>query len=243
MFSLEKLKVYDRALGCVASLTQLSAPWNKRHAVADQLLRASESVILNIVEAARLRGSGKRQHVLDYALGSALECAACLDIAQIKQFVPASEVLDQKKPLCEVVKMLVGLRRSWAEDRLHEDSADYEAEETHLFSHERLQAYRTSLELVDWFHRLAGGPELSSRLFRQIDKASTSVVLNLAESNGRPLNADRGQFLDTAESSVVKVAAYVDLGQRMGELEPAQRAVGIALADQTAILVRGLAGL
>ena len=48
MFSLEKLKVYDRALGCVASLTQISADWDKRHAVVDQLLRASKCVILNI---------------------------------------------------------------------------------------------------------------------------------------------------------------------------------------------------
>ena len=61
MFSLEKLKVYDRALACVASLAQLSARWDKRHAVVDQLLRASESVLLNLVEAARLRARSQRQ--------------------------------------------------------------------------------------------------------------------------------------------------------------------------------------
>lgn len=240
MFSLEKLKVYDRALGCVVSLARLSASWNKRHAVADQLLRASESVILNIVEGVRLRGSSNRQHVLDYAIGSAMECAACLDIGQVKQLVLPSVALDQKKPLCEVVKMLVGLRRSWGEEKLHEEPSGYGAEEKPLFAHERLQAYRTSLELVAWFHGLPGGPELSSRLFRQIDKASTSVVLNLAEGNGRPLEADRRQFLDNAESATVKVAAYVDLGHRMGELELEQRAVGMALADKIAIMVRGL---
>jgi hypothetical protein len=80
MFSLEKLKVYDRALSSAARLIQLLAGWDKRHAVVDQLLRASESVVLNIGEAARLRGSTNRQHTLDYAIGSALECAACLDV-------------------------------------------------------------------------------------------------------------------------------------------------------------------
>jgi hypothetical protein len=69
MFSPEKLRVYDRALACVASLAQLLGCWDKRHAVVDQLLRASESVLLNLVEAARLRASGQRQHVLDYAIG------------------------------------------------------------------------------------------------------------------------------------------------------------------------------
>ena len=79
MFSLEKLKVYDRALASVANLAQLSANWDKRHAVVDQLLRASKSVLLNLGEGAGLRGSPQRQHLLDYAIGSALECAACLD--------------------------------------------------------------------------------------------------------------------------------------------------------------------
>jgi hypothetical protein len=93
MFSLEKLKVYDRALASVASLAQLSADWDKRHAVVDQLLRASESGVLNI----------------------------------------------------------------------------------------------------------AGGTELSTRWFRQLDKALTSVVLNIAEGNGRRMEADHRRFLELAE--------------------------------------------
>ena len=76
-FSLDKLKVYDRALASAASLAQHSRSWDKRHAVTDQLLRASESVVLNLAEGARLRSSAKRHHLLDYAIGSALECAAC----------------------------------------------------------------------------------------------------------------------------------------------------------------------
>ena len=87
MFSLEKLKVYDKALASAASLAQHSCSWDKRHAVADHLLRASESVVLNLAEGARLRSAGKRQHVLDYAIGSALECAASLDVASLKQLL------------------------------------------------------------------------------------------------------------------------------------------------------------
>jgi four helix bundle protein len=93
MFSLDKLKVYDKALANAASLAQRSRSWDKRHAVTDQLLRASESFVLNLAEGARLRSAAKRQHVLDYAIGSALECAACLDIAQIKEFLCPDETL------------------------------------------------------------------------------------------------------------------------------------------------------
>jgi len=53
----------------------------------------------------------------------ALECAACPDIAELKQFVTRPVALDRKKALCEVVKMLVGLRKSWAENKLHEGTA------------------------------------------------------------------------------------------------------------------------
>jgi four helix bundle protein len=65
MFSLDKLKVYDKALTKAASLAQHSRSWDKRHAVTDQLLRASESFVLNLAEGARLRSAGKRQHLLD----------------------------------------------------------------------------------------------------------------------------------------------------------------------------------
>ncbi len=41
MFSLGKLKLYDKALASAASLAQHSQSWDKRHAVTDQLLRAS----------------------------------------------------------------------------------------------------------------------------------------------------------------------------------------------------------
>jgi four helix bundle protein len=129
MFSLEKLKVYDRALACVANLAQLSGHWDKRHAVVDQLLRASESVALNIAEGARLRSSPQRQHLLDYAIGSALECAACLDVAHCKQWLLQSESLHQKEALCEVVKMSFGLRRAWRGDALGEEPEDYQARE------------------------------------------------------------------------------------------------------------------
>jgi flagellar capping protein FliD len=57
MFSLDKLKVYDKALANAASLAQHSRSWDKRHAVTDQLLRASESFVLNLAEGARLRSA------------------------------------------------------------------------------------------------------------------------------------------------------------------------------------------
>jgi four helix bundle protein len=242
MFSLEKLKVYDRALAGVVGLAQLAARWDKRHAVVDQLLRASESVVLNIADGARLRNGPQRQHILDYAIGSTLECAACLDIAQCKHWIFPSEALDQKTSLCEIVKMLFGLRRAWKGDKLREEGGDYKAQGPWLFAHERLEAYQCSLKVVAWFHGLPGAAELSTRWFRLLDKAVTSVVLNIAEGNGRRTEADHRRFLELAESSVVKANTYIQLIQRTGEMPVETEQQGLALVDRVALLAPGLTG-
>jgi hypothetical protein len=65
--------------------------------------------------------------------------------------------------------------------RTGEESGDYTVQASLLFAHERLEAYQSSLLVVVWFHAVPGGAELSRRWFRQIDKAVTSVVLNIAE--------------------------------------------------------------
>lgn len=204
-------------------------------------MRASESVVLNLAEGARLWTPANRQHFLDYAIGSALESAACLDIVVIKQFLSPELALGEKRSLCEVVRMLVALRQSWGDNQLREGAVHYGSQEPSLFAHERLDAYQVSLEFIRWFHALPAGAELSSRLCRQVDKAATSVVLNIAEGNGRYPEADRRKFLDIAENSAVKAAAYLDLCQSKVALDAEQRERGIGLLARVASIIRGLA--
>jgi four helix bundle protein len=241
MFSLDKLNVYDKALASAASLAQHSESWDKRHAVRDQLLRASESVVLNLAEGARLRSAAKRQHLLDYAIGSALECAACLDIARIKEFLSNEETFREKLSLCEVVKMLVGLKRAWSAEAFREEPSRYGKPEDWLFPHERLDAYRLSLDFMRWFQALPGAPKLSTRQLRQVDKAGTSLVLNIAEANGRYEPGERGNLFDIAESAVVRVGTYLELYARTDKLDVEQKDSAIALLDRIASMLRGLA--
>jgi four helix bundle protein len=65
------------------------------------------------------------------------------------------------------------------------------------------------LKVVAWFHALPGGAELSTHWFRQLDKAATRVVMNIAEGNGRRMEAGHRRFLELAESSVLKVTGQV----------------------------------
>ena len=65
-----------------------------------------------------------------------------------------------------------------------------------IFDHERLDVYRVSIELVAWAGALFEGPLAGKRqaAMGQLDRASTSVALNIAEGNGkRSVKADAGK--------------------------------------------------
>src|SRR2546426_4330968 len=70
-----------------------------------------------------------------------------------------------------------------------------------LFHHEGLEVYRAALGFMEWFVSRQEARELSNRLFRQIDEAGASVVLNIAEGNGRVSELDHHRFLQIAQSA------------------------------------------
>jgi four helix bundle protein len=123
-FDHEKLKVYQSAIGFITWSTDLVVQVTTKAAVKDQLDRASTSVALNIAE-----GNGKfairdRCRFLDFARGSALECAACLDVLVAKRLLEQQTVHPGKERLLEIVSMLVGLIKSLSA-RIQEDAPGY----------------------------------------------------------------------------------------------------------------------
>jgi four helix bundle protein len=115
--------------------------------------------------------------------------------------------------------MLIGLRKSWLQNVMSEEPSPYQVEPSRsglevLFHHESLDVYQVGLEFMRWFVCLPGGGELSDRLCREVDKSATSVVLNVAEGNGRYSELDHRRFLEIAAASAVKTAAYLELYQR-----------------------------
>ena len=111
-FDHEKLNVYQASLAFITWATELISKVDAKAAVKDQLDRASTSVPLNIAE-----GNGKfaikdRCRFLDFARGSALECAACLDVLVAKELLDEAAVRSGKQQLFEIVSMLMGLINS-----------------------------------------------------------------------------------------------------------------------------------
>lgn len=79
------------------------------------------------------------------------------------------------------------------------------------FDHEKLDVYHEAVTFVEWVGRfLEGKPhKLSAR--DHLDRASTSVVLNIAEGNGKFSIKDRCRYLDIAYGSAVECAGCLDI--------------------------------
>jgi four helix bundle protein len=123
-FDHEKLNVYQASIKFVTWATELISRVEGKAAVKDQLDRASTSIPLNIAE-----GNGKfairdRCRFLDFARGSALECAACLDVLVAKRLAQTGATASGKEQLFEIVSMLMGLINSLT-SRIGEESGAY----------------------------------------------------------------------------------------------------------------------
>jgi four helix bundle protein len=105
-FHHEKLIVYRRALEFAAWSQILIDSLIKKTSTRDHLERAGDSVALNIAE-----GNGKfslkdRARFFQMAHGSALECAACLDLFVARRCCEQDAIANGKLILEEIVKML-----------------------------------------------------------------------------------------------------------------------------------------
>jgi len=126
-FDHEKLDVYQEAISFVAWADDITQSMTGKCSVKDQLDRASTSVPLNIAEGNAKRSIRDRCRYLDTACGSALECAACLDVIVAKGLLRADDVECGKGKLQRIVSMLVRLIESTA-NRVGEGRAEYEYE-------------------------------------------------------------------------------------------------------------------
>jgi four helix bundle protein len=80
-----------------------------------------------------------------------------------------------------------------------------------MFDHEKLRVYQEALVFASWAETVLERAKKSSPLHDQLDRARTSILLNIAEGNGRFTPPDRCRFFDTARGSVLECAACLDL--------------------------------
>jgi four helix bundle protein len=111
MFGFQRLDAYQNAILFLAVISKLTPDLPRGHAeLADQLRRAALSVPLNIAE-----GSGKfnRDAIRFYGIarGSALECAAILDVIEALGLMDSAVLIAPRRHLESAVRLLTGLMR------------------------------------------------------------------------------------------------------------------------------------
>jgi four helix bundle protein len=240
LFGHEKLKVYQKGMEFAAMRKTLLDGLPRRVAACDHVDRGAESILVNIAHASSSWFPKERIVYLGHANGSALECAACLDVFVAKRLLAAQNVYPSKSLLAEIVSMLVCMRETTA-DRVRENQALYRARKGQLFSHEDLDVYQAELQLVSWLESASSQFACSSDLLSKLDKSTTSIVLNTAEGNGRFTGADQVKFLGTAYKATVQSASLVDLATADGSTDPSRVDEGRELLRRIAAMLTSLA--
>ncbi len=113
-FDHERLDVYQEAIAFCGWVEDLLTEVTAKAAAKDQLDRASTSIPLNIAEGNGKFSNADRARFLEIARGSALECAACIDMLAVRKFITADRTVPAKEQLVRIVNMLVGMLKRFS---------------------------------------------------------------------------------------------------------------------------------
>jgi four helix bundle protein len=108
------------------------------------------------------------------------------------------------------------------------------------FDHEKLAVYQDAINFVAWLTELLDTAGRLGDLKDQLERASSSIPLNIAEGNGKYAVKDRCRFFDTAHASALECAAGLDVIVARGKATPEQIGAG---KERLQTIVRMLMGL
>jgi len=79
------------------------------------------------------------------------------------------------------------------------------------FDHEKLDVYRKAINFCAWVGKFLAAISAKAAAKDQLDRASTSIPLNIAEGNGKFSPNDRARFFEIARGSALECAAAPDV--------------------------------
>jgi four helix bundle protein len=137
----EKLDVYQESVAFCGWVGDLLSEIAAKAAAKDQLDRASTSLPLNIAETNGKFSNADRARFLEIARGSALECAACLDVLVVRRLIATERIVPAKVQLVRIVNMLMGMLKRFSDraEFLREDEGTYPNEYDHEQEHDHVQ--------------------------------------------------------------------------------------------------------
>ncbi|OGU79119.1 MAG: hypothetical protein A2W11_03225 [Ignavibacteria bacterium RBG_16_35_7] len=79
-----------------------------------------------------------------------------------------------------------------------------------LFGHEKLIVYQRALEFIEWSDKICSRIHWNVNSRNYLERASDSILLNIAEGNGKFTPNDRCKFFDIAHASALECSGCLD---------------------------------
>lgn len=79
------------------------------------------------------------------------------------------------------------------------------------FDHEKLKVYQRAIEFSGWVADIIREIQIKNSINDQLDRASSSIALNIAEGNGKFTGRDRCRYLDIARGSALECSSCLDI--------------------------------
>lgn len=111
-FKFEKLKVWQKALD-LADLVHCSTegfPKEERYVLKSQMMRAVDSIALNIAEGSTGQSDAEFARFVSYAIRSCVEVVACLHLASRRKLINGNQFQELYSLCEEILVMLSSLR-------------------------------------------------------------------------------------------------------------------------------------
>jgi four helix bundle protein len=79
-----------------------------------------------------------------------------------------------------------------------------------LFGHEKLIVYQKALEFIEWSDKICSRIHWNVNARNHLERASDSILFNIAEGNGKFTAKDRCNFFDIAHGSALECSSCLD---------------------------------
>jgi four helix bundle protein len=78
------------------------------------------------------------------------------------------------------------------------------------FGHEKLKIYQKTLNFIEWSDRICSRIHWNVNAKNHLERASDSILFNIAEGNGKYTANDRCRFFDIAHGSALECSGCLD---------------------------------
>ncbi|MCL6494945.1 MAG: four helix bundle protein [Ignavibacterium sp.] len=107
------------------------------------------------------------------------------------------------------------------------------------FDHEKLKVYQMALRFNEFTFKIISRLNLLD-IRNQLERASNSIVLNIAEGNGKFSKKDRCRYFDVSIGSSFEAAACLDILFTRKSISPSELSEGKEILEQIVSMLVGL---